>query len=178
VTKAEFARLAGVDRSRVSQWIAAGQLSGEALVAVGRGERIDVVAARRQLGQRVDVDQRLASRARRGDAGGPLEALQRERLVALELANAEARAEAMMRSGRYIEADGARVEMGRIAAGMISAFDGALPVFADAVAAGSTLAQRDVLRMLNGAWREIRARLAGEAAAAAATAPQTVEASL
>jgi hypothetical protein len=120
VTEADFARLAGVDRSRISQWIAAGQLSGEALVAVGRSERIDVAIARRQLGRRLDVDQRLG--ARHGDAGGPLEALQRERLRQLTLTNERLIAEASVASGRYVDADAARREMGAIASRMVAGF--------------------------------------------------------
>jgi hypothetical protein len=119
VSKAEFARIAGVTRSRVSHWISAGELSGDALVRDGRTERVNVEAARRQLGARVDVDQRIAPpRSGRGDT---LDAIQRQKLAALELANERARLEAATDTGRYVDAGAAKQEMGKIAGRMVAA---------------------------------------------------------
>jgi hypothetical protein len=49
VSKSEFARLLGVSRGRVSQWLASGQIGGDALVGSGRLARIRVAAAAARL---------------------------------------------------------------------------------------------------------------------------------
>jgi hypothetical protein len=54
VTKKQFAALAGVGQARVSQWIAAGQISGAAMVGVGHRARIRVAAAMEQLKRNLD----------------------------------------------------------------------------------------------------------------------------
>ncbi len=175
VSKAEFARIVRVTRGRVSQWIAAGQIDGEALVIEGRSERIVVEAARRQLGDRLGVDQRAPmSKARLdGVASSPIEAdIKIARLRQLTLGNEKLIAEAAERAGRYVLADDARREMGKITGRMVAAFDGALPELAAAVAAQSSLPQRDALHVLRTAWRGIRERLAGAEVEAAEAAPQ------
>jgi phage terminase Nu1 subunit (DNA packaging protein) len=58
VTQAAFAQLCGVSRQRVGQWIDARQIDGDATSGSGRGLRIDVDAARRQLRERLDDIQR------------------------------------------------------------------------------------------------------------------------
>jgi DNA-binding transcriptional regulator YdaS (Cro superfamily) len=174
VTKAEFARLSGVSKARVSQWISAGQLSGGALVAAGRGEKIHVAVARRQLGRRLDIDQRLSARS--AVAGDTLEALQRARLAQLELANERVRAEAAVHSGHHVLAADARQEVGRVAGRLVAAFEGALPELASAVATICPVSQRDVLHAMRGAWLTARARLAAVEAAAAVATPELVEA--
>jgi hypothetical protein len=171
VTKAEFARAVGVHRTRVGQWIAAGQLSGAALVPLGRGQGIDVEVARGQLGRRLDVDQRLTRQssgrqdvAKSGDisealiTGGPLEKLQQARLRQVELANAKAEAAAAVASGEYLLAADVRREAGKQAGTMVSAFEGMIPQFADAVAAHWDAPQPDVLHLLREVWRAARAR--------------------
>jgi len=150
-TKAAFAREVGVTRSRVSQWIAEGKLTGEALVVVGQTERIAADVAHRQLGRHV------VSGSARGDT---VEAIQRQRLAALELANERTRAAALADAGRYVEADAARREMGAIASRLTAAFDSAVLDMAEAIAAGSTLSSRDALHLLRTAWLSSRARLA------------------
>jgi len=174
VSKAEFARIAGVSRSRVSHWISAGELSGDALVRDGRTERVNVEAARRQLGARVDVDQRVAGA--RGGRGDTLDAIQRQKLAALELANAQAREAAMARSGRYIEADVMRLELGRVVGRVVALYDGMLPDIAASIAAASNLPVRDALHLLRTAFRAARERVSTTEAEAAATLPEIVEA--
>ncbi len=61
VTKSAFADLCGVSPGRVSQWIAAGQITGGALVGEGRSARIHVETARAQLRHRLDVGRRLGN---------------------------------------------------------------------------------------------------------------------
>ena len=66
--------------------------------------------------------------------------------------------------------------MGRIAGRLVAAFEGVMPELAAAVAAQSTLSQRDALYLMRGAWRAARARLSGVEAEAAIQEPETLEA--
>jgi hypothetical protein len=127
----------------------------------------------RQLDARLDLSQRLGANGKAlladtgvASASPPGAALdtgiKSARLRQLELANERAAAEAAAGSGRYVEAEAAKLEMGRIAGRMVAAFDGVLPDLADAVAAQSTLSQRDALHLLRGAWLASRSRLAGD----------------
>lgn len=61
VTKAEFAALCKVDKTRVSHWIREGKLKGKALIGNGRNARIDVEEAQRQLRITLDSGQRLGN---------------------------------------------------------------------------------------------------------------------
>jgi hypothetical protein len=185
VTKVEFAQLARVSQSRVSKWISSGALAGDALVLEGRRERIDVAAARRQLGDRIDVDQRLVAPAARARArpgagavrGETLDDIAKEKLVAARLANEKARADAAANAGRFVEAERVKIELGRTASRLVSWFEGALPELAEAVAARGGISERDALHALRGAWRGVRIRLAGAENGAAAALPDLVEAS-
>ena len=182
ITKSEFARRVGVGRSCVANWIVAGKITAPALVMVGRSEKIDEDVARSQLGDRLDVDQRLANgRARLSGDASPVDAdpvvgqIKSERLRQLQHINAKAEAEAGERSGKYVLAASARQDLGAMAARMVAAFEGCLPSFADAVAASTAMPQRDALHMLRQVWRDARARLAGVAAEEAAAPPELVE---
>ena len=197
VSKADFARRVGVTDGRVSKWIAVGDLAPPALVMDGRRERIDLDEAHRQLGDRVLVDQRLVKPAARARArcpaslprdhevadgrGTTLNAIASEKLSALQLANAKARAEAAALAGRFVEAEGVRTELGLAAARLIAVFEAALPELAEAVAhrgrdGVDPVFERDALHAMRGAWRGIRARLAGAEAEAASVLPELVEA--
>jgi hypothetical protein len=57
VSKAEFAESIGVSPGRVSQYLAAGKISGEALVGSGRASRIRFEIAVAQLRERLDPSQ-------------------------------------------------------------------------------------------------------------------------
>lgn len=142
ITKAEFARRVGVGRSCVGAWVSTGKLDG-ALVAVGRGVKVDEEAARRLLGDRLDVEERIANgRAMlRGDvskgAHGPVPGesapssldpvtagIRAERLRQLQHLNAKAEAEAAERIGKYVLASDMRQEIGRITGSMIASVEG------------------------------------------------------
>ena len=178
VTRAEFARRVGVVRSRVTAWIAAGQITAPALVRVGRAERIDEAVARQQLGDRLHVDQRLAqsSKSRVAGDGETLGKIQRARLAQLEHANARAAEEADLRRGRYVLADDMRQAVGRVAGAMLAAVEGSLLELASAVAADTGAPPRDVLLAIRRAWRGIRARLSASEAEAAVQEPERLEA--
>ena len=63
VSKGKFAEMVGRTPAAVSQWIAAGKLSGPALVGEGRFAQIDVEVAQQQLGITLDLGQQLAQPA-------------------------------------------------------------------------------------------------------------------
>ena len=179
-SKAEFASLIGVTRGRVSRWLAARQIDGAAIIGEGRAARINVKIARQQLEDRLDLGQRLGANGRAQLASpDPTEAaIKGQRLAALQLAKEKARAEAAVASGRYVLAEEVRQELGRQAARLVSSFEGVLPQFADAIAANSSLPQRDALRALQATWQAARARLASREATAAHDEPGLLEGAL
>jgi hypothetical protein len=175
VTKSEFAALANVSRGRVSQWLNSGQLSGDALVGAGQRARIRVSVAMQQLGKNLDVVQHLGANGRAqldGTARVPDPVEQRikaARLEQLALGNAKAAADAAIRSGRYVVADDAKQELGRVAARLMATFEASFTEFANAIMSSPPTTSRDALRTLRAVWRSIRARQAkavGEEAAA------------
>ena len=90
VSKAEFAELMNVSRQRVSQWLSARQIDGEALVGEGRTARINVEVARQQLSARLSVSQRLGANGKALLNGGasPIDTdIKSARLRQLVLAN-------------------------------------------------------------------------------------------
>lgn len=56
--KSDFAKRCNLSKSRISQYIAAGQLSGAALVGEGRSQMLDAAVALKQLKERLAVDER------------------------------------------------------------------------------------------------------------------------
>ena len=103
-----------VTRGRVSQMLASRQIDGDALVGEGRNAKINVAVARAQLDARLDLGQRLGANGKANLTGGtsadPTDAsIKRQRLLALELANAKARVEAAANSGRYVLAADMRI---------------------------------------------------------------------
>lgn len=60
VRKSTFAKLRGVSPGRVSQWLADGLISGDAIVGDGRSARIVVEIANEQLRERLDQTRRLS----------------------------------------------------------------------------------------------------------------------
>jgi transcriptional regulator with XRE-family HTH domain len=179
VSKSEFAAMIGVSRGRVSQWLRAGQIDDAALIGEGRAARINVEVARRQLDARLDLGQRLGANGKALVSFDDTDtALKAARLRQLELANERAADEAKLREGRYIVADDARQEMGRIAGRLIASFEGALPELADAIVANSSMSQRDALHVLRASWRTIRARLSRLEAEATLAEPEALEGAL
>src|SRR5208337_1670995 len=105
ITKSEFARRCGVGRSCVTAWVKPGKLDG-ALVMVGRSQQIDEEAARRLLGRRLDVDQRVnVGRAKLGDDDSVTTEIKTQRLRQLVAINAKLEAEAAERAGKYVAVD-------------------------------------------------------------------------
>ena len=60
--KSEFAARCGVTKSRVSQWLRAGQIGPEALVGAGRSAKLDAAVALAHLRERLASDERFGMR--------------------------------------------------------------------------------------------------------------------
>lgn len=184
LSKADFSRAIGVTRGAVGAMVKRGQISGPALIERGGRILVDADIARQQLRERLDIRQRAANgRARLdGDREAPaadpdpvMNKLKNARLRQAELAIEKVEAEASERSGKYVLASSARQDMGAMAARMVAAFEGCLPPFADAIAASTTMPQRDALHMLRHVWRDARARLAGIEDEGATSEPELIE---
>lgn len=194
VGKSDFARRCNVTPGRVSQWISEGKLTGAALVGEGRSARIDVTEAMRQLGDRLDLTQRLGLNGitTRIDAPAvsPLAAtpipqpdrptsvedqIKAERLKQEQIRTRRLEEEERANLGFFTPADEARRAAGQIAGTMISSFEASLPRFAQAVAAKFKVASRDVLHLLRDEFRTVREKTAAEMAQAADTEPDLID---
>jgi hypothetical protein len=180
VTKGRFAVLAGVSQPRVSQWLAEGKISGDAIVGSGPKARIRVAVAQKQLRRNLDASQHLGANGRArvasGDDDGTVEDdIKRARLEQLSLANEHARAVREAEAGRYVLVTGVQQEMGRIAGRMVGMFEGSLGELAMAVAGKFNVPARDVLHVLRTTFRVIRERTAKTESGIAKALPATVE---
>ena len=204
IPKGEFARRRGVTPGRVSQWIKEEKIFGPALVGEGRHakivEEIAVAQLRQQLdvsqmtgnglGTRLDVDnqaietdssQQLSDLSFFTDphvspAGATIEdRIKHEKLEALKRANRAKAIEEAERAGRFVDANDAAIEMRRIAAQLMSVFEGGLPDIAAAIAANWQLPQRDVLHLMRSEFRAVRAAAATALQKTGQTMPQTCE---
>jgi transposase len=59
IMKSEFAKRCNVSKGRVSQWLAAKQIDGTAIVGTGRKAKLDPVVALAQLKLRLSTDERF-----------------------------------------------------------------------------------------------------------------------
>ncbi|MGA2638443.1 hypothetical protein [Methylocella sp.] len=191
VTKSAFAELIGVSPSRVSQWLASGQLGGAAIVGEGHRARIRVDVAKEHLRKNLDVDQSLGAngKAKTGPkprvAAAPADAtddqlpveekIKAERLLQLSLANAKSREEAAARAGRYTATIDAKQALGRTAARLMTIFEASLSEFANALAAKPSGNSREMLRTLRATWAAIRQKQAVAAGAEADALPTLIE---
>jgi hypothetical protein len=184
ISKSEFARRRRVSPGRVTQWITAGKLDGAALRDGGVVESVAV----EQLRLRLNVNQRfgnglltnLAPPAAADQAPAPetdnvvplpvrkapspqdelADQIQREKLEQLQRQNREGARKEAAAAGVLTDAEAAQREMGRCAAQMIAVFEGGLSELATAIAAQFKLPQRDVLHLMRGEMRGIRAKAA------------------
>ena len=103
------------------------------------------------------------------------EAIRREQLESLQRKNRREAIEEAATSGQFADAIAVRQQMGRLAAQMVTAFEGALPELAAAIAAKWQLPQRDVLHLMRTAYRDVRAKQAAAARTDAEAVPPTIE---
>jgi hypothetical protein len=178
VSKAEFAELMNVSRQRVSQWLSARQIDGEALVGEGRTARINVEVAKEQLSDRLSVSQHLGANGKALLAGGasPIDGdIKSARLRQLVLSNERASADAALRAGIYVKADDVRQQFGAIASRLMTSFESAFMPMANAVVASKAQTPNEVLRAMRAARLEARAHAAKAQGEAALVIPPTVE---
>jgi DNA-binding transcriptional regulator YdaS (Cro superfamily) len=176
ISKSAFAEKVGVTPGRVSQWISAGKIQGEALVGSGRKARIRAYVAVEQLRTTLDVDHRVraSARAQLDGISAPTTAeqvitparpaisdveqqIQAERLEGFRRDNRRKAEEEAARRGRYTLTDDAAKSMGRLAAMLIGLFESWLGELASKLAAAFGLPQRDVLHVLRTEFRLFRA---------------------
>lgn len=197
LSKGEFARLINVSPGRVSQYITERKLTGDALVGEGREQRINVEIAKAQLRDRLDINQRCgngldtrlkaavpapppalpspASPPTAPVGDGIEDQIKRERLETLQRQNRKLAEEEAARSGRYVDAESVKQQLGRLAGQMVTVFESALPELATAIAAQWKLPQRDVLHLIRAEFRKIRMTTSASLSASTADVPATIE---
>lgn len=195
VSKSEFAAMINVSPGRVSQFIAAGQISAAAIVGTGQRAKINVDRAKADLRLSLDVSQRLGNGSEtRLDpehdisvppqqptgatftlpiAAGLDHEIKQQKLEQIRRVNRNAAIADAQARGQLIETDQARSEMSRIAAGMLQVFEGGLTDLASAVAAEFKVPQRDVLHLLRKQFRQIRATAARQMQTMSVAIPET-----
>ena len=177
ISKKDFAGEVGVTPGRVSQWISAGQIHGEALVGSGRKARIRSEVAKEQLRNKLDVTHRArastkaqladnvtfrqvaeqpSARPARPVISDVEQLIQAERLEGFRRDNRRKAEEEAARSGRYSLTANVEKEMGRMAARLIGLFESWLGELASKLAAKFGLVQRDVLHLLRSEFRLFR----------------------
>jgi hypothetical protein len=190
ISKGEFAALIGVSAGRISQMIGEGKIGRDALVGEGRSARIRVDLARRQIGERRDISQALGNGllTRLGPAPPSAETqppaprpdsieeqIKREKLRSSQYANRKAAEEEEARKGRFTETAEVRQQMGRLAASMLQAFEGALAEMASDVAGQFSVPARDVEHLLRTRLRAVREDLAKRHGRRAEVVPETLD---
>jgi hypothetical protein len=178
ISKADFARLKGVSRSRVSQWLSEGKIGFDAVIGHGRKAKIDVLLADEQLKRRLDISQRLGNGL--GTKLGPAavatapdfpnvglapsdaieEKIKREKLEGLQRENRKRAEEEAFRSGLFTYSQVAKAQMAKIAAQDLTIFEGALMEIAATVAAKFEIPMRDILHLMRHEFRAVRGRAA------------------
>lgn len=193
VSKSEFAALINVSAGRVSQFIAAGQISPSAIVGSGQRAKINVQQAKADLRLTLDVAQRLgngsetkldtdeisvpsaalASAVIATQSGVDYE-IKQQKLEQLRRANRNAAIADAASDGFFTETAAARAELSKAAAAMMMSFEAALNEFATALSAEYKMPARDVLHLLRREFRRIREKEAKKNADAASRLPQTL----
>ncbi|HEX5264950.1 MAG TPA: hypothetical protein VFW13_15575, partial [Phenylobacterium sp.] len=142
MTKGDFARLIRVSPGRVSQMIAEGKIGPDALEGEGRAARIKANLARRQIADRTDIGQRFGNglntqlelpvpSGERPAMRAPLvdpttSAIAQEKLRSLQLQNERAAESRLAEQGRYVRADLTQATMNKMAASLLTIFEGGL----------------------------------------------------
>lgn len=173
LSKGDFARLINVTPGRVSQMISEGKIGADALEGEGRYARIKANLARRQIADRTDIGQRHGNglftqldapppattdrQPMRAPLADPTTAaIAAERLRSLQLKNEREAEDRLAEQGRYVVAAQVQASMNKMAAQLLTIFEGGLADLAAQVAAAHGLVQRDVLHQLRGEFRKVR----------------------
>ena len=186
MTKTAYAAHRRVDKSRVSQWLKAGQIGPEALDGEGRRSRIIVAVADQHLAERLDPDQRFGANglkpAKPEPEQPPLTPVQtaESAIVAEKLQQAQFNTRKLAREegvaeGRYVRAEDARYQLGENGARIMQVIEGGVPDLAMAVAVEFSIDARQVRHVLQKELRNVRAKAAKLFRKAGADAPATVD---
>ncbi len=199
LSKSEFAALINVSAGRVSQFIAAGQISGAAIVGSGQRAKIDVDRAKADLRLTLDVSQRLGNgvETRLDATAAPLTSsaagfsqpaspvlipptgvdyeIKQQKLEQIRRANRNGAIEDAKSRGRLIDTDQSQAQMSRVAASMLEIFEGGLTDIAMAVAAEFKLPQRDVKHLMKREFRKVRETAAQQMSKKQIDLPETLE---
>ncbi|WP_176086902.1 hypothetical protein [Martelella sp. HB161492] len=205
MTKAAFAALIAVSPGRVSQYLSAGQIHGDAIEGEGRFARIRPGPAIVQLGLSIDPAQGFGANgkaatatvrkqadfpraeARPGGAGQlPLrppspdedlaELLARERLQQQKYKTAQMARQEREEAGIYVRTEDAKRETGRGISEAFKVMEQGLPDLATALSEEFGLPQRDLQKALTRKWRSIREAAAEAFRAIRDKTPETLEA--
>jgi hypothetical protein len=189
-------------KSRVSQWITAGLISGAAIVGEGRGAKIDAAMALKQLKERLAVDERCgenglstnldwlpdeiaatpapsrnrpAPEAREGEDPETEAKIKAEKLKQSKFLTLRLERDERAGRGLYMDAQEANAGMARVADDMLKIFEGAFPEFASALMANPPSSAREAIHLLRTEFRRVREQLAAVHGAQLATEAQTEE---
>ena len=103
------------------------------------------------------------------------EQIRREKLQQAQFTTRRLAREDRETAGVYMRADDARAEMSRIAASMMTMFEGAFVDLATALAAQFSIPNRDVLYCLRQEFRSVRERVAGSLQQQVVAVPETID---
>jgi len=183
VTKGQLAKIAGVSPGRVSQWIAEGKVTKEAMVGEGRSAMIDLNIAGPQLDLTLDFDQRQAQAIAKPTTAIATASItpEQQRIAAVKAETAEIELRQLRRreqeqQGVLIRASEARQVFGRELSELITAIEQQfLPEAAETVARELGIDHKAVTTILRAAFRDFRAKRSDLAKSAAVTTAQMVE---
>ena len=190
MTGAEFARVVGVSRARVSQWKQEGKISAEAWHGEGRAALLDPVRAREDLLRTLSPSQRLGLNGLKtrlenigkaeDDPAPPRgesfdERIKAEKLREIELRNRQAAKREAEEAGLYVRATHHQKAVARTASIILRGFETAVPEMANSLAEKLGVPLREVTRELGQQLRVARGKIEADLRKAAAGEPETVE---
>ncbi|MEA1674087.1 hypothetical protein [Nitrospirillum sp. BR 11163] len=201
MTKGEFAAFVNRTPAAVSQWIARGKLTDDALIGIGRTARINVPVAMRQLGSNLDLGQQLRQDApidapptslfdipsspREPGVSKPRGAGKDDPVKArYDAASAEhkeqqvalGRIQLAKEAGRWVDREKTEMSFGRQIAGLMTELDNHHQAIVDTLVEELGIDRAKVRILVQKAWRKTRNTLAEALERQAMKMPELVEA--
>lgn len=182
MSKGDFANHIGVSPGRVSQYIAAGKIYGDALEGEGRLARINAAVAKAQLRQTMEPSQRFGANGAAALTSAPvvvdtngdgadrqtptsqiiidptIDELAQLRLRRERIKTEQAEDERQLELGRYMLTIDARREMGKAVAEAYKVMEMGIGDFAKVMAAEFGVSQHDAHHALQKAFRAVRTK--------------------
>lgn len=178
VSKSQAAKILNVSKTRITQYLHDGRISGEAVVGEGRHAKINIAIARAQLNDRLAAAQigvnGLETRLADDDASLG-EQIKAERLAQERMKTRRMEAEEKELHGHWVLASEVTGAMNRIVTEMIVAFEDAMKDMAAAAAAEMQVDRRRVLIAMRQQFTAWRHREVERRTLALAEIPETVE---